>query len=134
MTSPEIWVVKAAASRIMPAARLTLNAAQPRVAPVSLAIAFTKSSSLAASESAALKSAVRRAFGPWAAHAGKAIAALSATASASATDIALALLAISLVMGLVRENVVTMIEGLGWELATREAINAGRQAPKDSRQ
>ena len=88
----------------MPAARLTLNAAQPRVAPVSLAIAFTKSSSLAANASAALKSAVRRAFGPFSAHAGKAMAALSATASASATVIALALLAISLVMGLVAKT------------------------------
>src|SRR4051794_4292681 len=110
MTSPEIWVVNAAASRIMPAARLTLNAAHPRVAPVSLAIAFTKSSSLAANASATLKSAARRAFGPWAAHAGKAMAALSATASASATVIAFALLAISLVIGLKRENVVTVIE------------------------
>src|SRR4051812_47974017 len=128
MTSPEIWVVKAAASRIMPAARFTLNAAQPRVAPVSLAIAFTKSSSLAASASATLKSAARRAFGPLSAHAGNASAALSATANASATVIAFALLAISLVMGFTRENVVTVIEELKWGSARRRAINASTQA------
>src|SRR3954463_14813929 len=128
MTSPEICVVKAAASRIMLAARLTLNPAQPRVAPVSLAIAFTKSSSLAANASAALKSAARRAFGPFSAHAGKASAALSATASASATVIAFALLAISLVMGLKRENVVTVIEDLEWGSATRQRSNPGTQA------
>ena len=104
MTSPPICVVNAAASRIMPAASIKLNMAQPAVAPTSAIIARTKSSLRASSAVAAFIKSARRAFGPSVDHPGNALAARSTTKRASAGDIAAALLAGSWVSGLMRSN------------------------------
>ena len=84
ITSPAIWVVMAAASRIIPAASMTLKRAQPSVAPISPIIASTNCGARRSRASAALVRTARRAFGPSAAQAGSACAARSATAAGTA--------------------------------------------------
>ena len=105
MTSPEICVVMAAASRSMPAARWTLKPAQPAVAPVSAAISSMNCGAFDARRSAAFSRMARRAFGPVADQAGKAAAAVSAARFASAIWAAAARLAMSPVTGLRRSKV-----------------------------
>ena len=105
ITSPEICVVIDAASRSMPAARWTLNPAQPAVAPVSAAISSMNCGALLASTSAALSRIVRRWLGPVADHAGNAAAAASAARLTSAIFAAAARVATSPVIGLRRSKV-----------------------------
>jgi hypothetical protein len=121
MTSPAIWVVMAAASRIMPAASVTLNLAQPSVAPTSSRMAAMKSSVIASSLSAACSSRARRAPGPVSAQAGKAAAAVSTTALASWTSAAGARVASSPVIGLRRSKVASP-----WADRARAPIGNGR--------
>jgi len=90
ITSPAIWVVSAAASRTIDAASMRLNNAHPLVAPISPIIASTNASVRAVSASAAFVRIARRAFGPMAAHAGKASAACLTIAGMSAACIAAA--------------------------------------------
>ena len=111
ITSPEICVVIAAASRSMPAARCTLKPAQPAVAPVSAAISSTNCGAFAASRSAAFNRIMRRAFGPVCDQAGKAAAAASAARLASAIWAAAARLATSPVTGLRRSKVAPFAAG-----------------------
>jgi hypothetical protein len=125
ITSPPIWVVNAAASRTMPAARPRLNSAQPLVAPISPIIASTKASARASSAAAAFISTARRAFGPMAAHAGNAAAALPAIAAISPAFIAGALDAASPVIGLMRVNSV-MAGSLVWTGAIDECVSSSR--------
>ncbi len=63
MTSPVIWVVRAAASLNIPAARWTLKWAQPGVAPVSRVMASTKASLRASRAKAAFQRTSRRTLG-----------------------------------------------------------------------
>ena len=63
MISPEICVVMAAASRIMPAASMQLKPAHMAVEPVSAAIIGANLAPAASSRSAALLSSARRAAG-----------------------------------------------------------------------
>ena len=93
MISPVIWVVIAAASRSMSAASITLNCAQPAVAPISSAMAATNSGPLAARMSAAFERMARRSRGEERDHSGNAAAAASTAAIASATVAAAALVA-----------------------------------------
>ena len=104
MTSPLICVVRAAASRSMLTARWTLNCAQPAVAPVSSAIAATKSPTRCSISTAALLSRARRSPGPVDDHPPQAAAAAHVAAWASATLAAGARLAVSPVSGLRRSN------------------------------
>src|SRR5713226_5907397 len=62
ITSPVICVVKAAASRRIPAARWTLKPAHGAVAPVSSSINLTKSAVLLSIRSAAFSKSARRAL------------------------------------------------------------------------
>ena len=101
MTSPQIRVVSAAASRVMLAASIRLKAAQPAVAPTSSIIACTNCSRRPSSAAAALLSVARRAFGPKSAHARNPEAARVATAYASAVVMAMALLTARPVIGLI---------------------------------
>ncbi len=102
ITSPPICVVIDAASRSMFDASITLNPAQGAVAPISVIMRFTASSTRACSRSAALSSRVRRSVGPSADHAGNAAAAASAAAVASAAEAAAARVATSEVIGFLR--------------------------------
>ena len=104
MISPVIWVVIAAASRSMFAARRTLCFAHPAVAPVSAAIVAVKSWRRVSRTSAACISWARRSLGPNADQAGKAAAAAVAAASASAIVAAAARVATSPLSGLCRSN------------------------------
>ncbi len=112
ITSPVIWVVIAAASRTIPEASATLNAAQAAVAPVSSIIAEVKSSPLEWMMSAALFKRVRRAPGPDSAHSGNAVAAASAANIASSTEAAAALVAHSPDIGLRRSKVFPPLAGI----------------------
>ena len=104
MISPAICVVIAAASRSMAAASVTLKRPQASVAPVSSAIATTKSGPRRSSSFAAAARRARRWLGPSADQAGKAAAAAAAAALASSTVAAAARVAISPVVGLRRSN------------------------------
>ena len=104
IVSPLICVVSAAASRIIEAARPRLNNTQPLVAPISPIIASTKASAFDSRATAAFIRMARRAFGPMAAHAGKADAARSAIAAISSAFMALAVDATTPVIGLIRSN------------------------------
>src|ERR1700677_3321798 len=88
MTLPVICVVIAAASCIIPAPNLTLNAHHAAVAPVSAIIELVKSACLCSIASAQRNSNPRRALGPSADHEGNATAAASAAACASFTEAA----------------------------------------------
>ena len=111
ITSPVIWVVIAAASRAIPEASATLNAAQVAVAPVSSIIAEVNSSALDWMASAALFKSVRRAPGPNSAHSGNAAAAASAANISSSTEAAAALVAHSPDTGLRRSKVFPPLAG-----------------------
>ncbi len=102
ITSPAICVVMAAASRSMPAASITLNPAQPAVAPISAIISCANSSARPARMVAAFSSRARRSVGPSADQAGKAAAAESAARTASSTVAAATVLATSPEIGLCR--------------------------------
>src|SRR5690606_22718237 len=104
MTSPEICVVREAASRTMLAARPRLNIAHPAVAPISPIIASTNWVLRASSAAAAFIRTARRAFGPMADHVGKAAAARAAMAGTSAAFMASDSEATSPVIGLMRLN------------------------------
>src|SRR5574343_1208883 len=86
MTSPATWVVKAAASRNMPAASITLNPAHMPVAPVSADTASMNAGVLASRASAALSSKARRWLGPVSLQVLKASAAASTANTASAVE------------------------------------------------
>ncbi|VGP23151.1 hypothetical protein SB00610_01467 [Klebsiella quasipneumoniae subsp. similipneumoniae] len=77
MICPSIWVVSAAASRRISAARWTLNPAQCAVAPVSAAMAAINLASRNSICSAASSSKRRRSAGSVSRHCGKALAAAS---------------------------------------------------------
>src|SRR5438128_7182271 len=85
MTSPLICVVRAAASRIIPAPSWTLNRAHGSDARSSSLIVATNSSAWASIWSAAALRRDLRAFGPNADQAGKAAAAASAASFARST-------------------------------------------------
>jgi hypothetical protein len=85
ITSPPTCVVSDAASRIMPAASMTLKPAHIPVAPVSAGTASTNFGVLASSASAALSSSARRSLGPVWLQVLKASAAASTAATASAS-------------------------------------------------
>jgi hypothetical protein len=105
IVSPVICVVSAAASRMTLTARLTLNATQAAVAPVSAAISEVNSGVCASRRSAALSSKARRLFGPVADHPVKACAAALTAMFASSTLAAAARVATSPVIGLRRSKV-----------------------------
>src|SRR5664279_1038705 len=84
MISPLICVVMAAASNSIPAARYTLKPAHRPEPPVSAAMAVAKAGAFASSACAAFSSSSRRRDGPVADHDGKARAAASTAAMASA--------------------------------------------------
>ena len=88
ITSPATCVVRAAASRIMPAASITLKPAHMAVAPVSAGTAWMNSGVLASSLSAALSSSARRSLGPVSLQVLKASAAASTAITASAAEAA----------------------------------------------
>ena len=83
ITSPVIWVVAAAASRIMLAANAVLNIPHPKVAPVSAVIVFAMSGARPSSRSAAFHRIARRFDGGVFDHSAKAAAAAPAAAAAS---------------------------------------------------
>ena len=105
MTSPVIWVVIAAASRIMSAASATLKCDQCAGLPVSATTAAAKSSAFDCRMSAAFIRTARRSPGNIADHSGKAAAAASAAWVASLTLAAAARVATSPVTGSIRSNV-----------------------------
>ncbi len=86
ITSPATWVVSDAASRIMPAASMTLKPAHMPVAPVSASTASTNCGVLASSASAAFSNNMRRSFGPVSLQLRKASAAASTAITASAGE------------------------------------------------
>ena len=85
ITSPLICVVSDAASRIMPAASMTLKPAHIAVPPVSAGTASQNFGVFASSASAALSSSARRSPGPVWLQVLKASAAASTAATASAS-------------------------------------------------
>jgi hypothetical protein len=105
ITSPDICVVSAAASRKMPAARWTLKPAQGAVTPVSSSISLTKSAVRLSIRSAAFRSSVRRAVGPVSDQVSKAFAAAATTFSTSAKVAAAARVASLPVIGSLRSKV-----------------------------
>ena len=105
ITSPTICVVRAAASRSICAATLTLNSHQDGVAPTSAIIVSAKSSARPAMRSAAAFNSARRSPGPVDAQTGNARDAASAAATASIMVAAAACVAIFPVSGSRRSNV-----------------------------
>ena len=105
MTSPVIWVVIDAASRIMSAASPTLKCDQWAGLPVSATTAAAKSSAFDCRMSAAFKRRRRRSPGITADHSGNAAAAASAAWVASLTEAAAARVATSPVTGSRRSKV-----------------------------
>ncbi len=88
ITSPDTCVVSAAASRIMPAASITLKPPHMPVAPVSADTASMNAGVLASSASAALSNSARRRLGPVSLQVLKASAAASTAITASAGEAA----------------------------------------------
>ncbi len=105
MVSPVICVVIAAASSRMVAAKPVLKWPQPPMAPVSSTHRREKSALWARSFAAASISSLRRALGPSADQAGKALAAASQAARASSADAAAERVTTSPVIGLLRSKV-----------------------------
>src|SRR6201993_34682 len=105
MTSPVIWVVRAAASRKMPAARWTLKPAQGAVAPVSSSISLINSLVRLSIRSAAFRRRPRRSEGPVSDQVSNALAAAATTFSTSASVAAGARVATLPVMGSLRSKV-----------------------------
>ena len=116
MTSPLIWVVSAAASTSMSAAKCTLKPAQMPEAPISEAMAAVKSAALASRDCAALSSSARRSPGAVCDQAGKAAAAASTAATASCGVAAGAVVATSPSSGLVRVKVTPLLAARAWPL------------------
>jgi hypothetical protein len=109
ITSPAIWVVRAAASRTMPTASIRLKRAQPSVAPISPIIASTKAAALESRASAALVRKARRALGPRALQPAKAAWAASAAACAWAMVMAVEVVATAPVTGFRRSKVAGLV-------------------------
>jgi hypothetical protein len=123
MISPVIWVVSAAASRMIPAASIRLNPAQALVAPVSAIAASMIVGPLSSSASAALFNSARLALGPSADQPGKAACARSTIVTACPTDIVIAL---SLLISYVIKHNISTCPGRGFLVAPAPRRIAGR--------
>src|SRR5688572_3415931 len=128
MTSPEICVVMAAASRSISAASMQLKPAHMAVEPVSAAIIGANTLALPASRSAALLRSARRAPGATSDQAGKAAAAASAARLASSTLAAAAREAGSPVSGLSRSKVAPPAALAPALLISRSTLNTDMDA------